>query len=158
MPDPPRRYVRVYYSIVNDERFADIFHEARHLGTWLQLLLLADAMYPADSPLPAYIDPASEEALVAAGLVEERPHQHFRMHGLANERALRSQYGRNAAAVRWQSDRISQPMPRTEEKRIEEKVVRIANPEHVASIVSDIRQTLSKPHSVPKPPPSSRRK
>ena len=102
MTDTDRRHVRVYYSIVTDERFADIYHDARHLGTWLQLLLIADAMFPAASPLPAYVNRASVKVLVAAGLIESMPHQHFRVHGLENERAMRGQSARNAAAMRWQ--------------------------------------------------------
>jgi len=105
MTDTDRRHVRVYYSIVNDERFADIYHDARHLGTWLQLLLVADAMFPAASPLPAYVDSDSVKVLVEAGLIEEMPHQHFRVHGLEAERDMRSHSARNAAAKRWQSDR-----------------------------------------------------
>ena len=108
--DLARKYVRVYYSVINDERFAEIFHDGRRLGTWLQLLLVADAMYPADAPIPAYVHRPSFDVLVTAGLIEERPHLHFRVHGLSNERAERSQSGRNAAALRWQSERIADPM------------------------------------------------
>jgi hypothetical protein len=149
-----RRYVRVYYSIVNDDRFAAIYHDARHLGTWLQLLLVADAMYPADSPLPAYIHRASVRVLVEAGLVEERPHQHFRLHGLASERALRSQSARNANAVRWESVRSAKGIPRIEEKRIEEKTVRNADPVKIDAIIDGIRGTLGTSvgfQPVPKP-------
>jgi hypothetical protein len=99
------KYAKVYYTIVDDERFANVYHEARHLGTWLQLLLVADAMYPAAAPVPAYVAKASLTVLVNAGLIELQPHQHYRVHGLASEREMRAQYGRNAAAVRWQSDR-----------------------------------------------------
>jgi hypothetical protein len=112
-----RKYVRVYYSVVNDERFAEIYHDPRRFGTWLQLLLIADAMFPADAPLPAYVHRPSLKVLADAGLVESRAHQHFRMHGLASERELRGQSGRNAAAVRWQSGRNAEPMPRQDEHR-----------------------------------------
>ena len=115
MPDADPKYVRVYYSVVNDERFSTVYHDARHLGTWLQLLLVADAMYPADAPLPAYVNRASVKVLVDCGLIEARMHQHYRMHGLASEREKRSQSGRNAAAMRWQSERIADPMPRRAE-------------------------------------------
>jgi len=100
-----RKYVRVYYSVVNDERFAEIYHDGRRFGAWLQLLLVADAMYPADAPIPAYVHKPSLKALVDCGLVEIRAHQHFRMHGLANERAQRSESARNANRVRWDSAR-----------------------------------------------------
>jgi hypothetical protein len=111
----------VYYSIIGDERFADVYHDARVLGSWLQLLLVADAMYPADAPIPAYVHRASFAVLVKAGLVENAPHQHYRVHGLASERGVRSHSARNAAAMRWQSESNASAsasgMPRTEENR-----------------------------------------
>jgi hypothetical protein len=39
------------------------------------------------------------------------------VHGLASERGIRAQSGRIGAAVRWQSDRIADPMPRQDEHR-----------------------------------------
>src|SRR4249919_233911 len=120
---PERKYVRVYYSIINDDRFADIYHDARKLGTWLQLLLVADAMHPSDAPLPAYIHRPSLDSLVLSGLVEHRPHQHFRIHGLDSERGMRAQSARNASAVRWQSERnataFDKEMPRQAETSID---------------------------------------
>lgn len=126
MPSAPSdRYVRVYYSIIGDERFANVYHDARTLGTWLQLLLVADAMFPADAPIPAYVHRASFVVLVKAGLIENAPHQHYRVHGLASEREVRSHSARNAAAVRWQSEgnatASATGMPRTEQNRTEEQ-------------------------------------
>jgi hypothetical protein len=112
-----RKYVRVYYSVVNDERFAEIYHDSRRFGTWLQLLLVADAMYPVDAPIPAYVHRPSLKALTDCGLIEIRAHQHFRLHGLASEREQRAQSARNAAAKRWQSDGNADSMPRQDEHR-----------------------------------------
>ena len=98
-----RKYVRVYYSIIGDERFEKVYPEPKVLGTWLQLLLLADAIYPADAALPGYVNRASLRVLVDAGLVVERPHGHYAIHGLASEREMRSRSGRIGAAMRWQS-------------------------------------------------------
>ena len=97
-------YVRVYHTIVDDERFAEVFHNPVRLGTWLQLLLLADAMYPASAPMPSYANRPAVKVLVDCGLIEIAEHGQYRVHGLAPERAKRSQIGRNGAAVRWQSD------------------------------------------------------
>jgi len=119
--DLARKYVRVYYSVINDERFSEIFHDGRRLGTWLQLLLVADAMYPADAPIPAYVHRPSFDVLVTAGLIEERPHLHFRVHGLSNERAVRSEIGRNGAALRWQNERSANDMHRRAEQRQDEQ-------------------------------------
>ena len=127
MPTDDRKYVRVYYSVVNDERFDEIYHDPRRFGTWLQLLLIADAMYPAEAPVPAYVHKASLKALVDCGLVELRAHQHFVMHGLASERQLRGHSARNAAAVRWQSERNANPMPRQDEHRQDKTSIARAN-------------------------------
>ena len=113
-------YVRVYYRIVNDERFADVYHDARPLGTWLQLLLLADAMFPADAPLPAHVTRPALKVLVDAGLVELALHGHYRMHGLASERHKCTESARIASAVRWHTERNAEGMPsRAEPSRAE---------------------------------------
>jgi hypothetical protein len=148
MPEPDRKYVRVYYSVVNDERFAEVYHDARHLGTWLQLLLVADAMYPADAPIPAYASRASVKALVDCGLIDLRPHSQYRVHGLASEREMRSQYGRNASAVRWQSARNADTMPRQDETRQDEsraparEGVKTPDPERIAEILAPAAKAI----------------
>jgi hypothetical protein len=65
------------------------------------MLLIADAMYPASAPMPEKT--ASVRILLRAGLIQERPANRYIVTGLEREREMRSQYGRNAAAVRWQS-------------------------------------------------------
>lgn len=105
-------YVRVYYSIIGDERFANVYHDARRLGTWLQLLLVADAMHPADAPTPAYVHRPSMAALVTAGLIDERPHQHFRIHGLDTERGRRSEAARMAGLASGRSRSVPEVIKR----------------------------------------------
>lgn len=124
-------YVRVYHTIVDDERFADVYHDSGRLGAWLQLLLLADAMYPASAPLPAYVSRRHVAHLAQCGLIELADHGQYRVHGLAAERHKRSQVGRTGAAMRWQSvgdadamrthsNGNAEPMhPRTEPNRTE---------------------------------------
>jgi hypothetical protein len=81
-------------------------------------------MFPAASPLPAYVDSESVKVLVAAGLIEEMPHLHFRVHGLSSEREKRSHSARNAAAMRWHTDagtvRNAEPMPSRAEQEQEQ--------------------------------------
>jgi hypothetical protein len=113
-------YVRVYHTIVDDERFAEVFHSPVRLGTWLQLLLLADAMYPASAPMPSYANRAAVKVLVDCGLIELADHRQYRVHGLASERAKRSQTGRTGAAMRWHSDGNAESMhTRAEPNRTE---------------------------------------
>jgi hypothetical protein len=105
-PDP---YIRVYYRVIDDPRFVGIYADNDHLATWLRLLLVADAVWPASVPVPRSARKASLTALVQAGLVEYVGNDHYRIHGLDAERNMRADSGRNAAAVRWQSARIPSP-------------------------------------------------
>jgi hypothetical protein len=96
-----RTYARVYHEIVDDPKFRRVYHDDAALGTWLRMLLIADQMYPNSAPMPS--DSPSVAVLLRAGLVQKRPGNRYIVTGLEREREMRSQYGRNAAAVRWQS-------------------------------------------------------
>jgi hypothetical protein len=96
-----RKYARVYHEIVDDPKFRKVYDDNDALATWLRMLLIADAMYPASAPMPPET-PATTE-LLRAGLVKRRPGNRYIVTGLEREREMRSQYGRNAAAVRWHS-------------------------------------------------------
>ena len=93
MTKPLDPYSRVYWRIAEDPRFAAIYPDERHLGTWLRLLVLADAMYPTAAPVPATARKASVKALVDCGLIELIPGGLYRVHGLASERERRSRAG-----------------------------------------------------------------
>jgi hypothetical protein len=100
-------YVRVYLSIVDDPKFEGIFDDDHHLAAWLRLLMAADATWPASCPIPFGTRKASLTALVQAGIVDLGTGHRFRIRGLDKERALRTESARNAAAVRWHSDRTA---------------------------------------------------
>lgn len=89
-----RKYVRVYYSIVDDDRFATVIDDEATLGTWLRLLMSADAVWPASADIPRWVKPDALARLVDAGIVELVAGDRFRIHGLDNERERRSQVGR----------------------------------------------------------------
>lgn len=97
-------YVRVYYRIVEDERFQSVYPDDRALATWLRLLIVADGAYPAAASIPRSVNQKSVAKLVEAGLVELVGTDHFRIHGLESERSRRSEMGRRAASMRWQSE------------------------------------------------------
>jgi hypothetical protein len=82
-------YSRVYWSIVDDPKFAGIYDDDRHLATWLRLLIAADALWPASCPVPGNARKASVTALVTAGLVDLGTGYRFRIHGLDAERGRR---------------------------------------------------------------------
>lgn len=99
----PRNYARVYFEIVEHPRFERVYGNPSALGTWLQMLLTADAMYPMTPPMPPRTP--TVRLLIDAGLVIERPGNRYSIRGLEAERERRSSVGRNAAAVRHGSER-----------------------------------------------------
>ncbi len=105
-----RPYSRVYWSVMDDEKFDGIRENVRHLGSWTILLIVADMAYPASAILPAVVPKASVTALAGCGLIDLSSGGRYRVHGLASERDMRSQSGRNAAEVRWHSERNADPM------------------------------------------------
>lgn len=101
-------YARVYHSIVDDPKFRRVYDDDAALSTWLRLLLVADAMYPASAPMPA-MTPAVQ-LLLKVGLIKRRPGNRYIVTGLQAEREKRSENGRNAAALRWHRERNANPV------------------------------------------------
>ena len=97
-------YSRVYWSVMDDPKFDDVRGDLMVFGSWTLLLIVADMAYPAPAFVPRSIPEYAMSELVRVGLVESLSGDRFRIHGLAKEREMRSQSGRNAAAVRWQSE------------------------------------------------------
>jgi hypothetical protein len=89
-----RQYVRVYYEIIDDERFVTVIDNEATLGTWLRLLMSADAVWPSSADIPRWVKPEPLKALVDAGLIDLMAGDRFRVHGLDKERERRSQTGR----------------------------------------------------------------
>jgi hypothetical protein len=93
-------YVKVYYSIRTDPRFETIYGDDAALAAWLRLLMAADAIWPAPADIPKWVRQGPFRKLVEAGVVEVSG-QHYRIHGMDNERGRRSDRASNAAAARW---------------------------------------------------------
>lgn len=90
-----RPYSRLYWSVMDDDKFDGIREDMRHFGTWSLLLMVADMAWPA----PAFLPPApkaSVTALVEAGLVDILSGGRYRVHGLDAERGRRSESARAA--------------------------------------------------------------
>jgi hypothetical protein len=88
-----RKYVRVYYSIIDDERFEHVYSDDAALAAWLRMLLDADALWPASASLPRSLPRRVLRVLTDSGLIEVSGHR-FRIHGLDRERQRRSDAGR----------------------------------------------------------------
>lgn len=108
-------YVRVYYSIVDDPKFADVYDDDAALATWLRLLLHADAMYPAAATLPRGTRKVSVDKLVKVGLVDMGAGYRYRVRGLAAEREKRAEAARFAADVKHHG--LAAAMQRQSERR-----------------------------------------
>ena len=94
-------YSRVYWTIVDDPKFAAIYDDDAALSLWLRLLLHADATWPAAAPLPrsARVRPLGK--LVTAGLVDRVGTDRYRIHGLEAERGRRQSAASASASQRW---------------------------------------------------------
>lgn len=93
-------YSRVYWTIRNDPRLADIYPSDAFLATWTRLLIAADMSWPAPADLPASVRRSSLTALCAAGVIELLPGGLFRFHGLDSERGRRREAAQASAARR----------------------------------------------------------
>jgi hypothetical protein len=102
------RYVRVYYSILDDPKFADVYPDVVRLGTWLRLLMVADNAWPQPAPMPRNVDPDALAFLADVGLIDLLPGDLYRVHGMDAERMRRRAHTvrggetRAATAVREQ--------------------------------------------------------
>lgn len=115
-----RTYARVYHEIVDDPKFERVYDNDAALACWLRCLLLADATYPMPAPIPRRN--SAFALLVDVGLIEERTGHRFTVKGLAAERERRSEIGRNAADVRWQSKGNANAMPSRAEQSKDEQI------------------------------------
>jgi hypothetical protein len=82
-------YSRVYWAIIDDEKFKSIYDDNNHLASWMRLLLIADQAWPASAHMPANVRRASVAALVKAELIDLLDGGRYRIRGLDAERARR---------------------------------------------------------------------
>ena len=79
-------YVRVYYRVIDDPKFADVFDDDARLACWLRLLLVADGTWPAPAPIPANVKRGPFQHLVKVGLIDIVAGGRYRIHGMDGER------------------------------------------------------------------------
>jgi len=123
-PDP---YVRVYYRITDDPKFADVYDNDAALALWLRLLITADATWPAAAPLPQ-LDRDALTTLVNAGLVDLVGATRYRIHGLESERSKRTNKGTQMAAARWSGKHDAQAYAQASEPECTSITHSIAGP------------------------------
>jgi hypothetical protein len=95
------RYVRVYRTILTDEKFVDVRADRACLGTWLLLLLDADALWPAPASVPRWASDEHVALLSKVELIVLEPGDRFRVKGLDAERSAQRAKAKGAADARW---------------------------------------------------------
>lgn len=93
-------YARIYYKVMEDEKFDGIREDMRLFGAWSMLLLVAEMAYPNPALLPAFVPRGSVRALADRGLVDLLSGGRYRVHGLEAEREARSARGRPGGMAR----------------------------------------------------------
>ena len=121
MNDP---YSRIYWSVMDDEKFDGIRDDVRMFGAWSLMLVVADMAWPASAFIPPTIPRACVTRLADVSLIDLSAGRRFRVHGLDAEREKRSHSARNAAAVRWHSARYADPMLDEDETRTRQEDLR----------------------------------
>ena len=101
MPKVRRPYSRVYWEVIDDPKFADVWDDNHSLATWLRLLLAADMAWPASASIYHGVNRQALDKIVRVGLVDLQPGSRFRIHGLDKERESRSDAARDAVSTRY---------------------------------------------------------
>jgi hypothetical protein len=82
-------YSRIYHSVVDDEKFRDVVFCDDHLfATWVRLLMVADAVWPASAPIPRSAAQDALDVLAEHRIIEVRG-DYYRVVGLDAERSRR---------------------------------------------------------------------
>lgn len=97
-----RPYARLYLDLIDDEKFASIYDDDHRFAAWCRLLLIAEGAWPASAHLPSarLARPAAVAALADCGLIDLRPGDRYRIHGLDAERERRADLARTSVAQR----------------------------------------------------------
>lgn len=94
------QYVKVYHCLKDE--YPSVWASDPLLGTYVQLLVVADKWWPQLAPRPFGRPTYAYRKLVECGLVVESPDKtSFTMKGLDKERRARSEHGKRAASIRW---------------------------------------------------------
>jgi hypothetical protein len=97
-----RPYARLYLDLVDDPKFAGIYENDHHFAAWCRLLMIAEGAWPASAHLPSgrLARPSSVRVLSESTLIDARPGDRYRVHGLDNEREARADRARTSVAHR----------------------------------------------------------
>lgn len=100
-------YSRIYHTVVDDEKFADVFYDDHAWAAYTRLLMAAESAYPTPAPLPRWLADDVLEQLVEARIIEVVRGSAYRIVGLKAEREGRlngNAIGGKARAEKAQRD------------------------------------------------------
>jgi len=144
-------YSRVYHRLQVEYRA--VFDDETALGTWLRLLVIADATYPSPAHLPRRCNSRALAKLVEAGLVTVDDDL-YTVRGLTGERERRSAQGRAGGrafrerltnAQRTPDERQPSARPRRDETRKDETSIGSNDPRPISEILPDLAAKFAKP-------------
>lgn len=122
-----RPFARVYY-IDLERDYPEIYRDNDVFSTYVRLLGIADAMWPAVPEVPRSARASFVKKLVEASLVRMVPPYGFSIKGMDAERNARSNAARIAARSRWSSaEGNASAMPTPVQSSPDQPVVRIAS-------------------------------
>lgn len=79
-------YSRIYWTIVDDEKFVDVFDDDRQWAAYTRLLMAAEQAYPSPASLPRWLADDVLEVLVERRIIELIRGHKYRIVGLKAER------------------------------------------------------------------------
>jgi hypothetical protein len=108
-----RPYARVYYIDMETDH-PEVWRDDAALATWVRMLAVAEAMWPAVPEIPRSAKDPAVRKLIRAGLVIPVAPFGFCIKGLNTERSARSIAARIAAENRWRKEKGMAPLTQLE--------------------------------------------
>lgn len=93
-------YVRVYHTVIDDPKFADVYGDDRTFAWWVRLLITADQAFPASAPLPRRLPDDVLAKLVEVDLIRPATNDHYTVAGMRKEREARQSHQSRAGQAR----------------------------------------------------------
>lgn len=89
MTKPIDPFSRVYWRVIDDPKFVEVYADDHAFALWVRLLMAHDMAWPASAALPFGTKRSALKMLTDAGIVDLVPGSRFRVHGLDAERGKR---------------------------------------------------------------------
>jgi hypothetical protein len=107
-------YSRIYHTVVEDDKFAEVYDDDRRWAAYTRLLMAAESAYPSPAPLPRWLADDVLEHLASVRIIEVVRGTSYRIVGLKAEREGRlngNQVGGKARAEKAERDEHGRFLP-----------------------------------------------